>query len=60
MNLSYKAPNGAWSAAIYGKNVTDEEYFSQALNFQNDAPFGIVAGTPARGSEYGVKLGLDF
>lgn len=60
VNMSYWAKSKSWKASVYGKNITDEEYFTQALNFQNDAPFGLVAGTPARGSEYGVKLTFNF
>ncbi len=60
VNVSYRAASEKWSAGVFGKNVTDEDYFTQALSFVNDAPFGVIAGTPARGSQYGVKFEYFF
>lgn len=60
VNVTYTPASKNWSASIFGKNVTDEEYFTQALSFTNDTPFGIIAGTPARGSQYGVKFEYFF
>ena len=59
-NIAYEPVNPSWSIAIYGKNITDEKYFTQALSFLTDAPFGVAAGTPARGREYGVKFKYEF
>ncbi len=60
VNVSYTAASEKWTASVFGKNLTDEDYFTQALSFVNDAPFGVIAGTPARGSQYGVKFEYFF
>lgn len=58
-NVRYTAPSGRWSIAAYGKNLTDKEYFSQALNF-TDIVLGFAQGTPGRGIEGGATLTIKF
>ena len=58
--VKYTTASERWSIAAYGSNLTDKDYFNQALNFQAVAPFGYAQGTPGRGREGGVKLELSF
>ncbi len=60
INVAYTPASGSWTLSFYGKNITGEDYFTQALSFLNDAPFGLVAGTPARGSEFGIKFDYSY
>ena len=49
--IGYRAEN--WNAAIFGRNMLDEEYYS----FINDA---IAAGSPGDPGMVGVRVGLEF
>ncbi|MDB4759399.1 TonB-dependent receptor [Akkermansiaceae bacterium] len=42
-----------WNAAVFGRNMLDEEYYS----FMNDA---IAAGSPGDPGMVGVRVGLEF
>jgi iron complex outermembrane receptor protein len=57
VNLRYTLTNaeGSWEAAIWGKNLLDEEYFA----FGIDIPvLGGYAGVAAPGAVYGITLRL--
>ena len=49
--IGYRAEN--WNAAVFGRNMLDEEYYS----FINDA---IAAGSPGDPGMVGVRVGLEF
>ena len=49
--IGYRAEN--WNAAIFGRNMLDEEYYT----FMNDA---IAAGSPGDPGMVGVRVGLEF
>lgn len=50
--LKYADDNG-WSVAIFGRNITDEEYYRAA----SASSFTTYASPPA---EYGIELGVEF
>ena len=66
--FSYYDPEGRWEAGIWGKNLTDEEYFQNTVRFTslsegNPADrFNIGAGLgyPAPGVSYGVDVTIRF
>ena len=66
--VNYLSPNGVWEFAVYGKNLTDEEYFQNTVRFTslsqgNPADrFNIGAGLgyPAPGRHYGVEATVRF
>ena len=58
-NILYTPASDRWDLAIYGKNLTDEQYFTQALNFQTIV-LGYAQGTPGRDREAGVKINFHF
>ena len=49
--IGYRTEN--WNAALFGRNMLDEEYYS----FMNDA---IAAGSPGDPGMVGVRVGLEF
>ena len=49
--IGYRAEN--WNAAVFGRNMLDEEYYS----YMNDA---IAAGSPGDPGMVGVRVGLEF
>ena len=50
--LKYKDDNG-WSVAVFGRNVTDEEYYRAA-----SATVSTTYASPP--AEYGIELGVEF
>lgn len=66
--VSYIAANGNWEVAVYGKNLTDEEYFQNTVRFTslsqgNPADrfnIGGALGFPSPGTSYGVEATVRF
>jgi iron complex outermembrane receptor protein len=56
VNLAYRSPDGSWSAALYGRNVTDERYENAILNL-NDYILVIMSNDA---SEFGVSFSKHF
>jgi iron complex outermembrane recepter protein len=65
--VSYRSASGAFEAGVYGKNITDETYFQNRVQFtstsdaRND-PFNIgnVLGYVAPGRQWGVDFTYRF
>lgn len=55
-NIAYIAPDDSWSAAIYGRNITDERYTNAAL-FVDDYILHILSNDA---SEFGVSFTKSF
>ena len=56
VDIAYHAPDGTWSAALYGRNVTDERYDNARLNV-TDYVLQILSNDP---SEFGLRFRKDF
>jgi iron complex outermembrane receptor protein len=56
VNLAYEAPDGSWTAALYGRNVTDERYENAILNL-NDYILVIMSNDA---SEFGLSFTKEF
>ncbi|WP_404477133.1 TonB-dependent receptor [Novosphingobium sp. BL-52-GroH] len=54
-NLGIKSSDGKWSASIWGKNIFDKYYWSNATQAYDT--FVRYTGRPA---EYGVSIGVNF
>jgi iron complex outermembrane receptor protein len=57
-SVTYESVNARWSVSAYGKNITDELYYSSAARF--DVPFGITQVEPAPPRELGVRVIVNF
>ena len=55
-NISYRAPDGSWTAAIYGRNITDERYTNAIINL-SDYILQIMSNDA---SEFGLSFTKDF
>ncbi len=55
-NLRYTAPSERWNVAVWGNNITDEDYFRTGVTALGFSLAGI-AGNP---SNYGVTATFDF
>jgi iron complex outermembrane receptor protein len=65
--VSYTTENGAFEVAGFGRNLTDEEYFQNIVQFTSTSdarrdPFNIgnALGYPAPGRVWGVELSYRF
>ncbi len=56
VDISYRPPDGTWTAALYGRNVTDECYDNARLN-TGDYVLTILSNDA---SEFGVRFTKDF
>lgn len=56
MDIAYQSPDGSWSAAFYGRNVTDERYDNGRLN-TGDYILEILSNDA---SEFGVRFVKEF
>ena len=56
VDFAYRPPDGTWTAAIYGRNVTDERYDNARLN-TGDYLLVILSNDA---SEFGVRFTKDF
>ena len=54
-NITYRDSSGRWSLGLYGRNLTDEEYFTQKLDFGVFALAGV--GAPR---EFGADLKFNW
>jgi iron complex outermembrane receptor protein len=54
--VSYTAPSEFWSVAVYGTNLTDEEYLEAAYV----SPYGAAIGTVGRPLVLGVKFRIIY
>ena len=54
--IKYQPESAGWSVAVWGKNLSDEEYYRVGSGGSN-AAFGAYAAEP---STYGVDLGISF
>lgn len=55
---SWTSEDGKWTAALYGRNLTDKKYFYfvvDAISF-----FGVAQGTVSDSREYGVTIKRNF
>ena len=55
-NIQYQAPDGTWSASLYGRNITDERYDDARLN-TGDYVLRILSNDP---SEFGIRFVSEF
>jgi len=55
-NISYRSPDDSWTAALYGRNITDERYTNAILNL-GDYILQIMSNDA---SEFGVSFTKDF
>jgi iron complex outermembrane receptor protein len=55
LRLTIGAANGRWEAAVWGRNLLDEEYFAFGLDIPT---LGGYAGVVAPGAAYGLTLRL--
>jgi len=56
--LAYETSDGAWELALYGRNLTNEEYFNGKLSLIGF--FGREQGNPGMPREYGVQFKRNF
>jgi iron complex outermembrane receptor protein len=56
VDLAYQSPDASWTAAIYGRNVTDERYDNGRLN-TGDYILRILSNDA---SEFGVRFVKQF
>ena len=55
-HIQYTSANDNWYLKIFGKNLTEEEYYKVRVPFTSS--FGVAFTGPPR--EYGVKIGYKF
>jgi iron complex outermembrane receptor protein len=55
-NIAYLAADESWSAALYGRNITDERYTNAAL-YVSDYILRILSNDA---SEFGVRFTKEF
>ena len=55
-HVQYTSADGSWYVKVFGKNLTEEEYYKVRVPFT--ATFGVAFTGPPR--EYGIKLGYNF
>ena len=61
LRLALTSPGDRWTAAIFGRNVTDARYFPGLIPAANAA--GVVSGTQrimGAPATYGVSLGFRY
>jgi iron complex outermembrane receptor protein len=65
--IAYESASGALSVALFGKNLSDEEYFHNIVQFTSTSDtvrdvfnVGHALGYPAPGRQYGVELTYRF
>ena len=55
LQLGVESPDGRWKAMLWGKNVTNEYYWTNVVAGQD-----TVVRYAARPATYGVTLGFNF
>jgi iron complex outermembrane recepter protein len=61
LRLALTSPDGRWTAAVFGRNVTDTRYFTGLIPAASAA--GVVSGTQrimGAPDTYGLSLGLKY
>lgn len=58
LRFAYITPDGDWNIAVYGKNVTDEEYYFTMSDNRGD--LGVATANAAPGTEWGVELNFNY
>jgi iron complex outermembrane receptor protein len=56
LDFAYNSPDGSWTAALYGRNITDERYDNGRLN-TGDYILRILSNDA---SEFGVRFAKNF
>ena len=56
--IAYGAEDGSWEVAIFGDNLTDEEY--RVYAFDSSLFAGVVAGVYGKPRTYGVTATFRF
>lgn len=56
--LTLSPDNARWTVALYGTNLTDEEYITSGV--ADEPGFGLVEQNAARPREWGASLGVKF
>ncbi len=56
IDIAYHSPDGSWTAALYGRNVTDERYDNARINI-GDYLLQILSNDA---SEFGLRFLKDF
>ncbi len=56
VNIAYRSPDDTWTAALYGRNISDERYTNAILNL-SDYILVILSNDA---SEFGVSFTRDF
>lgn len=59
-NLSYQPDDSQWKLALYGSNLTDEEYLVSGISLLGSNPTGIAQVEPGRGRELGIKINWNL
>ena len=57
-SLAYRPENGPWEFKVFGKNLTDEEYF--VGDFADLPDQGYAEAAIGRPLEWGVSLAVEF
>jgi iron complex outermembrane receptor protein len=58
LRAKYIAPDGTWSASVFGSNLTDERYVNGGFDARN--PFGLDFIVVGRPREIGASLQFNF
>jgi len=58
LRVKYSAPDGSWSASVFGSNLTDERYVNGGFDARN--PFGLDFIVVGRPREIGASLQFNF
>ncbi|MEZ5459347.1 MAG: TonB-dependent receptor [Steroidobacteraceae bacterium] len=65
--VGYETENGAFAVALFAKNLTDEEYFHNIVQFTSTSDTAIdifnvghALGYPAPGRQWGLELRYSF
>jgi iron complex outermembrane receptor protein len=56
LDFAYNSPDGSWTAALYGRNITDERYDNGRLN-TGDYILRLLSNDA---SEFGVRFAKNF
>jgi iron complex outermembrane recepter protein len=58
--IQYTAPDQGWSVAVYGTNLTDEDYLLGSTSFDRGYTVGFRTEDVARPREIGMELNFNF
>ncbi len=60
LRATWMSPSGALSVAAFGRNVTDEGYFTSLSDQRFGGNLGVSLGTLAPPRDYGLEVGYRF